>query len=52
VLAALAGIGNVTLIFTPTDFRKNPSFEIPPGAPAWTGALYEEIKRELKPLAP
>ncbi len=52
VLAALTGIRNVTLIFAPTDFRKNPDFEIPPGTPAWTGTLYEEIKRTLKPLTP
>jgi hypothetical protein len=47
VLAALTGIGNVKVILTPVDFRKQPDFAPPKGTPSWTGELYEIIKREL-----
>jgi hypothetical protein len=47
VLAALTGIANVKVILAPLDFRENTSAGVPPGAPAWTTGLYENIKREL-----
>ncbi len=52
ILAALTGVRNITLILAPTDFRKNPNFTIPPGAPAWTEPRYEQMKKALKPLQP
>ena len=47
VLSALTGIGNITVILTPTDFRVGRAPELPSNAPAWTPELYERIKREL-----
>ena len=47
VLAALTGIENITVILTPVDFRTGRSPQLPAGAPAWTGELYERIQREL-----
>jgi murein L,D-transpeptidase YafK len=47
VLVALTGIGNVTVILTPVDFRGGRSPELPAGTPTWTPELYERIKREL-----
>lgn len=45
VLAALAGIANVSVILTPVDFRRR-SFPPPSDAPVWT-ALYEQIATAL-----
>ena len=47
VLAALAGIENVTVIFAPFDFREHSLGESPPNAPSWTSALYQEIGRAM-----
>jgi hypothetical protein len=52
ILAALTGVRNITLILAPTDFRENPNFTIPPGAPAWTESRYEQMKKALEPLQP
>jgi len=46
VLAALVGIENVTVIFTPVDFRQQ-SFAPPVDAPEWTAQLYERIAEAL-----
>lgn len=53
VLAADAGVENITVILTPVDFRKR---AMPAGAtnlPAWTVGLYDQLKRKLHeyPLA-
>ncbi len=46
VLAALVGIENVTVIFTPVDFRQQ-LFAPPVDAPEWTAQLYERIGEAL-----
>ncbi|MBA3883165.1 MAG: L,D-transpeptidase family protein [Chthoniobacterales bacterium] len=46
VLAALAGITNVSVILTPVDFRRR-SFPPPSDAPVWTAQLYEQIATAL-----
>ena len=46
VLAALSGIGNISVILAPTDLRREP-FPPPSGAPAWTGDLYQRLRDEL-----
>ena len=50
VLAALTGIENVTVIFTPVDFRTESLGDLPPGAPAWSRDLYRQIERALARL--
>ena len=50
VLAAEAGIDNISVILSPMDFRTH---ELPasiPNAPKWTIDLYDSIKEELKKL--
>ncbi len=47
VVAALAGIENVTLLIAPYDFRARPRRPPPPGAPAWTRTLWERIEESL-----
>ncbi|HMJ05179.1 MAG TPA: L,D-transpeptidase family protein [Chthoniobacterales bacterium] len=47
VLAALVGIENVRIIFSPMDFRQRSLGDLPFDAPPWSRALYAEIKREL-----
>lgn len=49
-LAARAGCSNLTLIFAPTDFRKNPDFAPPPGSAPWVAARYAEIRRAMERL--
>ena len=52
VLAAQAGIANVTILLSPVDFRVR---ELPPQMPplpAWTPALYADIRRELADYRP
>jgi hypothetical protein len=46
VLAALAGIEDVTMILAPADFRRV-AFSPPNGTPPWTSELYAQIAREL-----
>ena len=48
VLAAKAGLKNISVILTPVDFRVR---ELPPGTeglPVWTKDLYRSIRQELK----
>ncbi len=50
ILAAETGIENISVIFTPVDFRTS---ELPahmPDVPHWTSELYEMIKSELMKL--
>jgi hypothetical protein len=46
VLAALTGIENVTLVFSPVDFRVRHPADIPQSRP-WIPELYESIRRSL-----
>lgn len=48
VLAADTGLNNITLILTPTDFRKPNAVARVPNPPAWIAELYAAIKAELK----
>jgi len=48
VLAALTGYQNFRVILSPVDFRKEASFKIPAGQPAWVAERHAEIKAELK----
>jgi hypothetical protein len=52
VLAADTGLTNVAAIIAPVDFRKGKS--VPPAIklPAWTSALYTQIKIQLTSLPP
>jgi hypothetical protein len=50
VLAADTGLTNVTVILAPVDFRAGKS--VTNAAPAWTPALYEQIKTRLAALPP
>lgn len=49
-LAALVGCAKVRLLFCPTDFRSNPGFAPPAGAPEWVSALYEELRAAVQRL--
>lgn len=49
-LAARAGCKAVALLIAPTDFRKNPGFAAPAGAPTWTEERYAELKKQLAEL--
>lgn len=49
-LAARCGPENVALIFSPTDFRKNPAFAPPPGSPDWLAARYAKLKGAMTAL--
>lgn len=51
-LAARSGRKNLRLVFCPTDFRKNPAFAPPAGAPAWTAARYARLREALASLPP
>lgn len=48
ILAALTGIDNTNLIFTPIDFRTGDTSGIPAGLPNWTKDLYNNIADSLK----
>ena len=48
VLAAEVGIGNVTLVIAPTDFRRNSTVSLPKG-PDWVPKLYTEIASAMAP---
>jgi len=53
VLAALAGIKNVSLILSPVDFRQREMPPLPKYAtplPAWTQMLYPQLREALKKL--
>lgn len=50
ILAEQTGIENISILLTPVDFRK---IELPadmPPVPAWTGEVYEALRRELNHL--
>lgn len=50
ILAEQTGIENISILLTPVDFRKT---ELPanmPPVPAWTGEVYEALRRELNHL--
>lgn len=48
-LAATIGIGNVSVIIAPVDFRTHPH-PVVEGAPKWLPDLYTQIDEALKPL--
>lgn len=50
VLAAEAGINNISVILSPVDFRKRELPAAMPATPAWTPELYTSIKRQLERL--
>jgi len=50
VLAAETGIGNISVILSPVDFRKRKLPAAMPHLPEWTPELYSSIKRELEKL--
>jgi hypothetical protein len=52
VLAADTGLTNVTAIIAPVDFRKGKSVPQSIKLPAWTSALYSQIKIQLTLLPP
>lgn len=47
VLAAQTGLKNITVIFSPIDFRQESLADLPRHAPDWTTELYEQLAREL-----
>jgi hypothetical protein len=49
-LAARSGKESVTLLFCPTDFRKDPKFAPPAGSPAWMAERYADLKARLGKL--
>ncbi len=49
VLAAKAGVANVSIIICPVDFRVRELPPVLPRLPAWSGELYAEIRRALLP---
>ena len=48
VLAAEVGIGNVTLVIAPTDFRRNSTVSLPKG-PDWVPKPYTKIASAMAP---
>lgn len=46
-----AGAPRIHAILAPTDLRAHPDALPPPGAPDWTGGLYGELVRALRPFA-
>ena len=50
VLAADAGITNVTVILSPVDFRLGKATPSPANLPSWSGNLYTAIRRRLSEL--
>jgi hypothetical protein len=49
-LAHWVGCERVTVIISPTDFRRHPEFAPPCGAPVWADGLYVQIARRLGDL--
>jgi L,D-transpeptidase catalytic domain len=52
VLAADAGLPNITVIIAPVDFRTGKSVPKPVKLPDWSDMLYSQIKVQLAGLAP
>jgi hypothetical protein len=50
VVAALAGVENVSILIAPCDLRASRDAVPPEGAPAWTAALWDSIRAELAVL--
>lgn len=54
VLAARTGLGNIRVLLCPADFRRGRTVPAPLPAsrplPAWTEALYEDLRRDLAAL--
>ncbi len=50
VLAALAGVDNITVILTPVDFRVRELPDNMPPVPAWTQQLYDSTRQALNKL--
>jgi hypothetical protein len=50
VLAADAGISNITVILSPVDFRRGKELPASAKLPPWTGPLYQSIKARLNEL--
>ncbi len=50
VVAGLTETREIPIVISPVDFRVR-DFAAPPGAPAWTGGLYAEIRAALKIFA-
>lgn len=50
ILVARTGLDPTELIMAPWDFRSATKREIPPNAPAWTGALHERLRKAIEPL--
>ncbi|MFN2376255.1 MAG: murein L,D-transpeptidase family protein [Candidatus Binatia bacterium] len=51
VIAADAGIENVSVLIAPRDFRRTGEAEPLPGQPAWVRGLYAELELRLRNLA-
>lgn len=51
VIAADAGIENVTVVIVPRDFRRTGETEVMPGQPEWVHELYAELALELRSLS-
>lgn len=47
-LAAAVGLERIDLVLAPADFRTQAMDDVPAGAPAWTGGLYERIRKALQ----
>jgi murein L,D-transpeptidase YafK len=52
VLAADAGVGNVTVIISPYDFRQGGGLKELTNLPPWIGKLYDAIKARVYELPP
>jgi murein L,D-transpeptidase YafK len=50
VIAALAGVENVSILIAPCDLRTRTYVIPPPDAPAWTGTLWDGIRSILDEL--
>lgn len=50
VIAADAGIENLTVMILPRDFRRTAETEAMPGQPAWVHTLYADLDLELRSL--
>ena len=50
ILVAQTGLDHTELIMAPWDFRSETKHDIPPNAPAWTGALHERLRKAVEAL--
>ncbi len=49
-LVAKTGLDHTELVIAPWDFRSKTNHEIPPNAPAWTGALHGRLREVVESL--